>query len=390
MTKKIFAISTLLLVLVVGAIFVYNFAFKKPASNKAADSSPKITEEGKNNTPATNQPKSDSDNAGSAISEIAGEPVFGATLSADGKSIYYFLAGNGQINQVDLNGKLEKVLSTAEFTGLKEVLWNKPKSKIIVKTEESPNLTRFYYYDLSNKTLTPLKENLDSATWSNLGDKIIYKYFDSKTKKRSLSVSDPDGKNWHDLATFDYRYVNISPIFGTSLISFWPSPDAYTATSTNVISFSGEDKKEILRDRFGANLLWAPSGTLAAVSYTDQKGGHKTDLALMNSQGGEFRSLAFPTFTGKCVFTSDSKFLYCALPGDISGSSILPNDWQENKIKTADTFWKIEIASGKKERLVDPEKISGSIDVIRSFLSQDEKTLFFTNKSDGKLYKVKL
>jgi len=66
----------------------------------------------------------------------------------------------------------------------------------------------------------------------------------------------------------------------------------------------------------------------------------------------------------------------------------LPNDWQEGKISTVDTFWKIDVGSGKKERLVDPEKISGSFDAINLFLSPDAKTLFFTNKADGKLYKL--
>lgn len=390
MTKKIFAISTLLLLIVVGAIFAYNFAFKKPDSQKTAEeAAPKTVDEGKSGASNNSQEKG-GENAISAISEIAGEPIFGATLSADGKSIYYFLSENGQINQVDFSGKLEKVLSTVEFTNIQDVIWNKPKNKIIVKTEESPKVIKFYSYDLSNKILAPLKENLDSVTWSNLGDKIIYKYFDPKTKKRSLSISDPDGKNWHDIATFDYRFVSISPIPGTSLISFWPSSDAFTSTSVNVVNFSGEGKKEILNNRFGTNILWAPNGNRAALSYTDQKGGHKTELALINSQGGEFQSLAFPTFAGKCTWTTDSKFLYCALPGDMPESSILPNDWQENKIRTTDTFWKIDLTSGKKDRLVDPEKISDSFDVMRPFLSQDQRTLFFTNKSDGKLYKVGL
>ena len=110
----------------------------------------------------------------------------------------------------------------------------------------------------------------------------------------------------------------------------------------------------------------------------------------MNSQGGQLQSLMFPTFASKCVWSQDSKNLYCALPGDISDSAVLPNDWQESKISTTDTFWKIDIATSKKDRLVDPEKIQGSFDAFNPFLSPDEKTLFFTNKSDGKLYKLSL
>lgn len=395
MSKKIFAISTLLLIVVVAAIFVYNFAFKKPTPATKTDTA-KTADEGKtatttpatqNKNTATNGDTSDSDSLVSAVSD---EPIFGATLSADGNSIYYFLKSNGQLNQVGLTGKLDKVLSTEKFENLKKIIWNKPKNKVIIKTEPAPGKSKFLYFDLSSEKVSVLKENLDSIAWSNMGDKIIYKYYDPKTRKRTVSTADPDGQNWRDLTDFNYQGVEIAAISGTSDISFWPSPDAFTSTSVNKISFNGENKKEILKDKFGADILWSPDGTRTAVSIADQKGGHKTDLALMNNQGGQFQSLGFATFTSKCTWSLDSKFLYCALPGSIPETATLPNDWMSGLVDTADTFWKIEVTSGKKERLVDTAKIGDVYDVLYPFLSQDEKTLFFISKSDGKLYKLSL
>lgn len=387
MSKKIFAISTLLLVLVVGSIFIYNFAFKKPAANDKTTTG--SAQEGM--TPAKTTAKTDTGNtpaSNSPISAVSDEPVFGATLSADGNSLYYFLKSNGQLNQADFNGKLDKVLSTEQFTNLKKIIWNKPKNKAIVKTGPAPGKSKFLYFDISGKKVSVLKENLDSVAWSSLGDKIIYKYYDPKTKKRTLSTADPDGKNWSDLTEFNYQGVEISPVPGSSDISFWPSPNAFTSTSVNLISFGGGNKKELLKDRYGVDLLWSPNGKMSALSYTDQKGGHTTDLAIMNSSGGELKTLAFPSFVSKCAWSGDSRFLFCALPGNIPDSAVLPNDWQESKISTGDTFWKVEAANGRKERLVDPEKIGGSYDVLSPFLSKDEKSLFFVNKADGKLYKL--
>lgn len=391
MSKKIFAISTLFLVLVVGAIFVYNFAFKKPAALTSNKTTVKTAQEGV--TPAKTTAKTDTSNAqvnNSSVSAISDEPVFGATLSADGNSLYYFLKSNGQLNQTDLNGKLEKVLSTEQFTNLKKIIWNKPKNKAIIKTEPVPGKSKFLYFDISGKKVSVLKENLDSVAWSNLGDKIIYKYYDPKTKRRTVSTADPDGKNWSDLTEFNYQGVEISPVPGSSDISFWPSPNAFVFTSVNSIAFGGRAKKEILKDKFGVDFLWSPDGARSAVSFTDQKGGHKTELALMNSQGGEFQSLGFATFATKCAWSDDSKYLFCALPGNIPDTAVLPDDWQAGKISTSDTFWKVEAATGKKDRLVDPEKIGGAYDALFPFLSKDEKGLFFVNKADGKLYKLVL
>jgi hypothetical protein len=384
MTKKIFAISTILLVVVIAAIFVYNFAFKKAAPPKTETE--KTSQEGK--IPSqTNQTKTEPSSP-STITAVSEEAVFGATPSTDEDFLYYFLKSNGQLNQVGLSGKLEKVLSTETFYNIRKVIWNKSKNKAVIKTEPTPGKMKFLYFDVSGKKITTLKENLDSVAWHGKEDKIIYKYYDSKTKKRTVSIADPDGKNWRDVANFDYHGVEIASAPGPSGISFWPSPSAYTPTSVNTVTLSGENKKEILKDRFGADVLWSPDGAKAAVSFSDQKGGHKIQLALMNSQGGEFQTLMMATFATKCAWSADSKALYCALPGNIPDSAILPNDWLEGKISSTDTFWKIDVASGKKDRIVDPEKIEGSYDALAPFLSKDEKSLFFVNKGDGKLYKI--
>jgi Tol biopolymer transport system component len=391
MTKKIFAISTLILVLVVGAIFVYNFAFKKPETPKTSPEAPKAAEEGKKATSENTTENSQKKSFANPIAAVSDEPVFGPTLSSDENLLLVFSGANGQVNQIDFSGKLEKVVSTEPFQNIKKVLWNKAKNKVIVEIKDaSLRNSKFLFLDLAAKTVTTLKDGVDAVSWSNLGDKIIYKYYDQKTKKRTLNISDPNGKNWRKIADTDFAQVKISPVPGSSDISFWPGPSAFLETTLSLVSFSGENKKEILGGKFGADVLWSPDGKRGAVSASDQKGGHKTDLALMNEQGGQFQSLGFPTFVSKCAWSNDSKYLFCALPGNIPESAILPNDWQEGKIATADTFWKIEVSSGKKERLVDAEKISGTFDVLNPFLSRDEKTLFFVNKADGKLYKVQL
>ena len=50
----------------------------------------------------------------------------------------------------------------------------------------------------------------------------------------------------------------------------------------------------------------------------------------------------------------------------------------------------MDLRSGKKERIVDLSKITGSYDAADLFLSSDESALFFVNKLDGKLYRIDL
>src|SRR3989339_1361606 len=161
MTKKIFAISTLLLVLVTGSIFAYNFLFKKPDSQDSGDETAKTSEEGQLKE---TKPSQIAGGEKASIQALSEESVFGATLSPDGGYLYVFLAENGQLNQIDLSGKLEKVISTEKFQNIKNVIWNKPRNKAIIKTEPSPGTVKFLYFDISGKKVSVLKENIDSVT----------------------------------------------------------------------------------------------------------------------------------------------------------------------------------------------------------------------------------
>ena len=105
---------------------------------------------------------------------------------------------------------------------------------------------------------------------------------------------------------------------------------------------------------------------------------------------GEYYELGIPTIVSKCVWSSDNKEVYYALPGGIPEKSVMPNDYQEGKFTTEDTFWKVEVSSGKKERIVNTEEIKEKYDSSNLFLSPTRSALYFVNKIDGKLYRISL
>ena len=78
------------------------------------------------------------------------------------------------------------------------------------------------------------------------------------------------------------------------------------------------------------------------------------------------------------------------MPGGIPDSAAMPNDYQDNKFTTNDTFWKMDITTGKKDRVVESGETTGTFDSSNLFLSPTEDALYFTNKIDKKLYKIAL
>ena len=68
----------------------------------------------------------------------------------------------------------------------------------------------------------------------------------------------------------------------------------------------------------------------------------------------------------------------------------MPDDYQNNKFNTSDTFWKMDIATGEKERIIEAVDIKEKYDSSSLFLSATEDALYFINKRDHKLYRISL
>ncbi|MEK7598134.1 MAG: hypothetical protein AAB487_00150 [Patescibacteria group bacterium] len=386
-SKKIFFISSLLLAIVLLLWGVYYLSFKKPAE--------KVAEVQKQNeVPATETQESSPTQAQKTKSDakifpVSEEPVLGPIFADSEQVVKYYSKENGKTYQIDPDGNGKKVISEKDLPGLTGVYWSPSKTKVLTKFSKGNGQSQFFYYDYANRRGMPLKNNLDFVVWQN-NDKIFYKYFDPASQKRSLNIANPDGTGWEKITELNYKNIVIAPVPQSGLVSFWTNPDANSETVLQSVSIVGQSSKILFTGKFGVDYLWNNNGTKALLSHSDAKGGTKIRLAVINDQGGEYKNLEMPTFVTKCVWTRDNKTVYCALPGSIPESAILPNDYYAGKFNTTDTFWKVNTQTGEKERIVALDKIQGSFDASTLFLNYDESILFFVNKSDGKLYRADL
>jgi Tol biopolymer transport system component len=173
-------------------------------------------------------------------------------------------------------------------------------------------------------------------------------------------------------------------------VSFWNRPNGLEKSLFQATSFSGSNTRTLLSDRFGGDYLWSPDGEKVLVSSTQEKGTSKITLATINKNGGEFRSLVIPTIVSKAAWSLDGKILYYALPGSLPDNVVLPNDYFSKKLLTADTFWKLDFETGKRERLMEGSEIGIEFDSTDLFLSMKGDALYFLNRRDGKTYQISL
>lgn len=382
-SKKVFIISASLLAVILLFWGIYFLSFRDPNKQEVGS----LKEKSEKSAGLLSSLSEDKNTA--KITVLTDERVLAPVLSADDTIVKYYSKETGKTYQVGIDGKNKSVISDKELPGLKDAFWSPDKTKVISKFSEPDGSSKFFLYDYQKGSGVPLKSNIDSIVWKS-NDQIFYKFYSSSSRERSLNIANPDGTEWNKIVDTDIKDVAIAPIPQSGLVSFWNKPNANEKTRFLSVSIVGENSKTIFQEKFGADYLWNRDGTSALVSHTDDTDKSKMRLAVINSQGGEYKNLEIPTLVSKSAWAVDNQTVFYALPGSIPDNSVMPNDYMAEKFTTADTFWKVNTRTGEKTRLVELDKIPGRLDAANLFLNTDENKLFFVNKLDGKLYRIDL
>ena len=375
--KKVFLISSVLLFLVLLFLVVYNFAFRENRSTALVDPDKKTA------------PKEDEallDLPSGALAPVIHDTVLGVTL-AD-KTLLYYSRKEKALKQADLSGKKSEVLFASFPSEPSRVVWS-PRKDATLLLLDTPSGPLWHLFTLKDKKLTPLKKEMSRLAWTNLGDSIFYQFAEAGGRS-SLNVSSPDGSNWRKLTDLASGSFFIAPVPQSSSVSFWSRPNGLEQNSLQTVPFTGGEQKTLFKDHYGTDFLWSPKGDRLLVGSVTEKGKFEPSIGLANENGGEYRDLLVPTLISKVVWGKDNQSIYYAHPGTFSQETVLPNDYFGKPIITRDTFWKMDVVTGKRERLIPLEEIKVAVDATELFLTNDENTLFFTDRVSGKLYGISL
>ena len=216
--KRIFISSGILFVVTLFIWGIYNFAFKK--SSPVSQINKTATQETIQSTATAvvNSKKQDK------ITLVSKDAVLGAVSDKKTEKISFYSALDGTVWQSDSDGSNLIQTSSVKLSGLVGVNWSPDKTKVLTSFNKDGKST-FFMYDNLKKAGVQLNGSLDSVTWDGLGGKIVYKYYDGKTKKRSLSIANPDGSDWQTIiGDIPFRKISMSAVPLTSVVSFWNFP----------------------------------------------------------------------------------------------------------------------------------------------------------------------
>jgi hypothetical protein len=188
-----------------------------------------------------------------------------------------------------------------------------------------------------------------------------------------------------------------SEVFGspfTEWLSDWPSASMITLTTKPSGGLPGymyafdpakQNLHKILSNINGLTTLTSPDGK--SILY----GNDNLSLGDYNMTSKNATTLSVRTMPEKCVWSSKSDALYCAVPKSI-GNGLYPDDWYKGEVSFSDQIWKINVADGTASMLIDPISVPGGeeIDGTKLSLDKDENYLFFVNKKDSFLWELEL
>lgn len=366
--KKVFIISTVLLFLVGNFYLAYNFLLKEDVQREKSETQEKGKEKDNFNL--------------DKLSQLASKNIKGLILSDDGGKIQYYDSENKSFWLSSFDGvSIKKKLSNDDFNDVEKIIWNKNKKEALLKTNDS-----YYLYSFGNQKKFIKKAR--ASNWINFDQKIVYTYENYSDKKKTLNISDSDGSNWKEITVIENDNLFISNIPKSAKSSFWPYPDAFSESNLTIIPF-GEGALEKKGDlKFGSDYLWANDGNKFLRSSVSQKGGNNLILEACDIKTSNCVNLNFPTMASKCVWTNNDSGVYCAMPQSIEKGSVMPNDYLSNKVYTKDLFWKINVESAKKEKVIEEKYLKQDLDATNLILSPNEDFLFFINRKDGGLFRI--
>lgn len=141
-----------------------------------------------------------------------------------------------------------------------------------------------------------------------------------------------------------------------------------------------------------AKILGGENGLLTLTSPDGKKVLYSTSANntvstfVLDTTTGKKTSISPSALPEKCIWTKDSKFIYCAAPVTFP-NALYPDDWYMGKISFTDALWKIDMRDMSGNIIYDfVSKNKEYIDATNLQFNAKEDYLGFINKKDGILW----
>jgi len=264
------------------------------------------------------------------LQQLTTKPIIGLTIS--NQKLKYFDKITGHIFEMAPDGTRELEINSSDISGLLDVIWDQTGSKAIVRTQDKQ-----YFYDFSTNQV--ILTDFKNPIWFQ--DQII--------DQCSAGVCQSDSDGFNEKIIFQTALKDFHIASDNRAIYIYQKPSAKAPS----IVYQINPLKKIIGPYYGLIFKSLNNYSIGLEPYG--------------------------TIADKCV--SQNNIIYCAVPQDLDQNTLMPDDYYKNLITTEDSFWQFD-GQNKKE-------IAKTSCDAKNLLIFENK-LFFTDKTSGYLYMLKL
>lgn len=320
------------------------------------------------------------------VEQVVEQTVVGATLSGN-RNLQFYSDRDGKFYRLDANGNAQ-ALSDQIFFDVDTVNWSPNSNEAIIEYPDGANI----YFNFDTEKQVTLPKHWEDFSFSDEGDQLVSKSIGLSPENRWLVVSNPDGTG--------ARFVEPLGNNANRVEVDW-SPNRQIVATSRTGEQLGADRQEILMvglngENFpsitveGRGLVseWSPTGDQLLYSVYNARNDFKPELWIVNANpatmGTGRRLLSVDTWADKCAFDSnDARFVYCGVPATLDkGAGFAP----EIADFTPDRLFRIDTQTGIQTQIPLDSGIEHTIDDM--FVSEDGKTLYFSDKQQDGLFEV--
>ena len=297
-------------------------------------------------------------------------------LNTNSEELYYTDAKTGVINSYSPTKDEHTTISQDTLPNLREVYSLPNKHYLIIPKDSRPYISK-----ITDSTLVKQATIYDDILQVALTDKALY----------YLTHNDISGVS---IKRLPYTKLNASKVKPTTLwsspLSNWllqttPNSVYITQKASNnipgysyLISNKGYELT-LARDLPGLITNLSPDTETLLYSTTGEGG---TELYIKNMTTRETTQLYTPTLANKCAWSSDSLYIYCAIPYNLKYSKNLPDSWYKGKTHFSDSLWRINTNNGEALEL---KKFTG-LDITDLHILGE--AILFKNKRDQSIWSI--
>lgn len=325
---------------------------------------------------------------------IAGGSITQTEKITDGKTtsltstntglVQYYNEDDNYFYKINSNGDLEK-LSDKQFYNVDNVSWANSGEKAVI---EYPDGRKIMYNFETEKQVT-LQSHWHEFSFSPNDDSLISKSIGLDVENRWLVISNDDGSNARAIEAIGENADKVYDVWSPNnqVVALYTKGVDFDRQEVYFVGQNDENFKSTTIEGRGFDPLWSSDGD--SLLYSVYNSGDDMNPRLWVVGGspdniGQGRTdLTLNTWASKCSFANNTE-IYCAVPNYLpTGSGLFPELADESE----DTLYRIDLTNNTKEIIAIPKEAHNVSDLV---VPEDESAIYFTDKTDGSLYKINL